>query len=84
MLMNRPGRSTRSRTQSASSVDLLPPPFDRFATECDRQKGEDPRQSHAGYRVHSALASAHEIEYSLYLTAMTLLGIIRHNTHAIW
>ena len=61
MPMNRPRRSTRSRTQSAPSVDILHP-FDRFATECDRQKGEDPRQPQAGYRVHSAVASVHEIE----------------------
>ena len=41
MPMNRSGRSTQSRTQSASSVDILHY-FDRFATERDRQKEEDP------------------------------------------
>ena len=62
MPMNRPGRLTRSRTRSASSVDILHP-FNRFDTECDRQKGEDPRRPQAGYRVDSAVASARKVEY---------------------
>ena len=45
------------------------------------QKGENPRQPQAGYRVHSAVTSAREIEYCLYSAAMMLLGIIRHNVH---
>ena len=83
MPMNRLGQSTRSRTQSASSVDILHP-FDWFATELDCQKEEDPRRPQSGYRVHSAVASAREIKYYLYSTAMTFLGVIRHNMHAIW
>ena len=63
---NRPMRLTRLRTQSVSSVNILRP-FDRFATESNRQKGEDPRRPQAGNRVHSVVASAHEIEYCLYI-----------------
>ena len=76
MLMNRPRQSTRSRTRSASSVSILRP-FDRFATECNHQEGEVPRQPQAGYRAHNALASMREIDY---LTSMTFLGVIRYIT----
>ena len=55
----------------------------RFVTERNSQKAEDPRRPQVRYRVHSALTSMREIEYCLYSTAMTLLGIICHNTHAI-
>ena len=73
-----PGWSTRSRNWSASSVNILCP-FDRFFTEYDHQKGEDPRQPQAGYGICGALASAREIEYCLCSTTMMLLGVIRHN-----
>ena len=33
--------SSQLKTRSASIVDILRP-FDRFATECDRRKGEGP------------------------------------------
>ena len=59
MPMNRPEQST----QSASSVDI-PRPVDRFDPELDRQKGKDLRCPQAGYRVHSSVASASEIEKS--------------------
>ena len=75
MPMNRPERSTRSRTRSASSVDILRP-VDRFDPVCDCQEGEDLRRPQARCRVHSLVASAHEIENCLYLAAMMLLGVV--------
>ena len=82
MPMNRPERSTRSRTPSASSIDVLSP-IDRFDPVCDCQEGEDLRRPQAGCKVRSSVASTREIENSLYSAAMTLLGVIRHNAHAL-
>ena len=83
MLINRPERSTQSPTRSASSVNI-PCPVDGFDPELNRQKREDLRLPQAGYRVPSSVASVRVIEKSLNLAAMTLLGVTRHNTHALY
>ena len=59
-------------------------PVDRFNPKLDRQKGEDLRRSQARYRVRSSVASAREIKKSLNSATMTLLGITRHNVHALY
>ena len=70
-------------TQSASSVDI-PRPIDRFDPELDRQKGEDLGDHRPDIEYVCSVASAHEIKKSLNLAAMTLLGITRHNAHALY
>ena len=69
--------TNRSTTRSASSVDI-PCPVDRFDPKLDRQKGEDLRRPQAGYRVHSSVTSACEIEKSSNSAAMTFSGVTRH------
>ena len=81
--MNRPEQSTQSMTpRSASSLDI-PHPVDGFDPKFDRRKGVDFRRSQTAYRAHSSVTSACEIKKSLNLAAMTILGVIRHNMHAL-
>ena len=79
MPMNQPKQSIRS----ASRIDI-PRPVDRFDPDVNRQKGEDLRRPQARYRVCSLVTRVHEVKKSLNLAAMTLLGVTRHNAHALY
>ena len=84
ILSDRLSRRFSKLQASIFSTQLIGSNFD---PKLDREKGEDLRRPGAGYRVlssvHSCIASAHKIENNLNLAAITLLGIIRHNTQAL-